>query len=1011
MAKDVIISVSVIPASELLTHIVLDLFETAQSAKKVLFQKDNFITFSTHLEKTAAILKELSKQNLDHSESLKSALTILNRELKAAKQLIEDCSKRNKLYLFFNCRKIVKQLDSSTKEISQALSLIPLASLDVSLSINDKLSELCKSMLEAEYQAAVVEEEILAKIELGIQERNGNHSYANNLLFQIAEALGLSTEKSALKKEYEEFIREIEDANVRKEQEESLQMDQIIALLENADAATSSEEKEKKYLERRNSLGNQHLLPLKGFYCSITHEVMVDPVETSSRQTFERSAIERWLAEGNNLCPLTNAPLDAAALRPNKTLRQSIEEWRDRNTIITIVNIKPQLQSDQEEEVLQALSLLHKLCIDKELHREWATLEDCISVLVGLLGRNNRDLRKEVLVILSILAKDSEDKMEKITRVDGALESIVRSLARQYEESKAALHLLLELSRSNVALDLIGNAQGCILLLLTMLSSEDNQVATEALQLLEILSLQKNNVKQMAKANYFKPLLQLLSSGPEDVRMCMAETLAEIELTNHSKLAIVKDGGLRPLIEMLAQGDLEAKKAAIKSLLQLSNLPQNGLQMIKEGAVRPLFEVLYCHSLQSPALREQVAATIMYLSISTANQESDGEQVSLLESEEDIFKLFSLISLTGPEIKQSILKTFHSLCQSPSGLDIRMKLRQLSAVQVLVPLCEVHQHSVRANAVKLFFCLTENAGDDSTFLEHVNQRCIETLLKIIRISNDVEEIASALGIIAYLPKNPEMNQWLLEAEALQIIYNCLNDGNRDVSYKSQVVGNAVGAICRFTVSTNQEWQHRVAEAGLIQVLVRLLASGTSFTKQNAAIALKQLSESSKNLSKPIKKRGPFLCCFSSPETGCPAHMGSCGVESSFCILEANAMDPLVRMLGEPDLQTTEAALDALLTLIDSQKPLDGIKVLDNANAIAAIIKLLSYDSAKLQWKCLKGLEMIFQLDELKRKYGGLVQMPLVDIAQKKASDMREIKSLAAKLLAQLGVLGAQSSFF
>ncbi|KAF4399013.1 hypothetical protein G4B88_023607 [Cannabis sativa] len=1011
MATDMMISAAVIPVSELLSHIVLSLFDTAQLAKKVVFQKENFITFSTHLEKTATILKEISKQNLDHSESLKSALVILNRELKAAKQLIEDCRERHKLYLLLNCRKIVKCLDDSTKEISRALSLISLASLDVSLSINDRLSELCKSMLEAEYQAAVLEEEILGKIELGIQERNGNRSYANNLLFQIAEALGLSTEKSALKKEYEKFKREIENANVRKEQEESLQMEQIITLLENADATTSSEEKEKKYLERRNSLGNQHLLPLKGFYCSITHEVMVDPVETSSGQTFERSAIEKWLAEGNNFCPLTKVPLDAAALRPNKTLRQSIEEWRDRNNIITIVNIKPQLQSTQEEEVLEALSMLHKLCMDKELHRDWATLEDCISVLIGLLSAKNREIRREVLVILSILAKDSEDKREKITRVDGALQFIVRSLARQSEESKVALHLLLELSTSNVALDLIGNAQGCILLLVTMLSSEDNQVATEALQLLEILSLQNSNVKQMAKANYFKPLLQLLSSGPDDVRMRMAETLAEIELTDHSKLVIVKDGGLQPLIEMLAQGDLEAKKVAIKSLLQLSSLPQNGLQMIKEGAVGPLFEVLYSHGLQLPALREQAAATIKFLSISTARQESEGEQVSLLESEDDIFKFFSLISFTGPEIKGSILKTFHTLCQIPSGLDIRMKLRQLSAVQVLVPLCEAEHHSVRANAVKLFFCLTKDADDHSTFLEHVNQRCIETLLRIIETSSDVEEIGAAMGIIAYLPRNLEMNQWLLEAEALRIIYTCLNNVNRDASYKSQVIGNVVRALCRFTVSTNQEWQHRVAEAGLIQVLVRLLASENSITKQNAAIALKQLSESSKNLSKPIKKRGAFLCCFSSPEIGCPAHMGSCGIQSSFCILEANAVDPLVRMLGEPDLETSEAALDALLTLIDSQKPQNGSKFLHNANAITAIIKLLSYDSVRLQLKCLKGLEMIFQLDELKRTYGASVQMPLVDIAQKKASDTKEIKSLAAKLLSQLGVLGVQSSFF
>lgn len=158
----------------------------------------------------------------------------------------------------------------------------------------------------------------------------------------------------------------------------------------------------------------------------------------------------------------------------------------------------------------------------------------------------------------------------------------------------------------------------------------------------------------------------------------MAETLAEIELTDHNKLSIVKDGALRPLVQMLSHGALEMKKVAVKSLLNLSKLPENGRQMITEGAVGPLFELLYRHSLSDPELREQVAATIMHLSLSTSTQEVDHEQVSLLDSDEDILKLFSLVSLTGPDIQPSILKTFHALCQSPSGSDVRMKLRQVS---------------------------------------------------------------------------------------------------------------------------------------------------------------------------------------------------------------------------------------------------------------------------------------------------------------------------------------------
>lgn len=167
----------------------------------------------------------------------------------------------------------------------------------------------------------------------------------------------------------------------------------------------------------------------------------------------------------------------------------------------------------------------------------------------------------------------------------------------------------------------------------------------------------------------------------------MAKALSEMELTDHNKLSIVEDGALRPLLQLLSNGDLEVKKVAVKALLHLSNLPQSGLRMIREGAVGPLFELLYRHSLSSPTLREQVAATIMHLAISTTLQEADQEQVFLLESEEDTFKFFSLISLTGPDIQRSILKSFHAMGQSPSGFNIRMKLRQVSILVELLGSC------------------------------------------------------------------------------------------------------------------------------------------------------------------------------------------------------------------------------------------------------------------------------------------------------------------------------------
>ena len=57
-----------------------------------------------------------------------------------------------------------------------------------------------------------------------------------------------------MKKELEEFKTEIENACLRKDLAEAIQMDQIIHLLEMADATSLPREKEQKYLAKCESL-------------------------------------------------------------------------------------------------------------------------------------------------------------------------------------------------------------------------------------------------------------------------------------------------------------------------------------------------------------------------------------------------------------------------------------------------------------------------------------------------------------------------------------------------------------------------------------------------------------------------------------------------------------------------------------------------------------------------------------------------------------------------------------
>lgn len=102
---------------------------------------------------------------------------------------------------------------------------------------------------------------------------------------------------------------------------------------------------------------------------------------------------------------------------------------------------------------------------------------------------------------------------EKIAKVENSIEPIVQFLGRRIGERKLAVTLLLELSKCASVCDCLGKVQGCIFLLVTMLSNTDAQAARDAKDVLDNLAYSDDNVILMAKNNYFVYLLQRLSSG------------------------------------------------------------------------------------------------------------------------------------------------------------------------------------------------------------------------------------------------------------------------------------------------------------------------------------------------------------------------------------------------------------------------------------------------------------------------------------------------------------------
>lgn len=166
------------------------------------------------------------------------------------------------------------------------------------------------------------------------------------------------------------------------------------------------------------------------------------------------------------------------------------------------------------------------------------------------------------------------------------------------------------------------------------------------------------------------------------MKVNMAATLADMELSDHYKSSLFEQGALNPLLQLITDGNDQMKEVAVRALHSLSSLPRNGWHMIRQGSVGTLLRLLY-HPLSSTNLRKQAAATIKHLAISTTHGNTGETLVSFFESDEEISTLFSCINLTVHELQESILQTFHALCQSPSASNVRRKLNEVQSDYVL----------------------------------------------------------------------------------------------------------------------------------------------------------------------------------------------------------------------------------------------------------------------------------------------------------------------------------------
>jgi hypothetical protein len=378
-----------------------------------LIEKESFRKLTKYIKDIHPVLMDLRQRDLRDTPAVRTALGSLQDDLRKAKTLIDNCVSKPKMYLLVYCRSIVYDAQHIIRDLAKSLQLMALASSEVSVDIRSNVNRLTEQMMNAQFQACQSKLVIINRIEQGLREHRTDQGFANDLLLDIARAVGIPVDASEISKELASFKREKDEAALRKEREEEAFMEQIIILLSRADAVYLPEADYRAgapytNIEKADITGTTELIsPLKSFICPLKGDVMVDPVSLVTGSCFERACIESWFDQGNATDSISNEKLTDLTLRPNTPVRQSIEEWRDRNCCIAILRAKSLLQSGDERKQIEALQTISQLCHRSNVNKDWIGTEGIVGDLVDLVKSGSKDVKIRALSALRVLVKDN----------------------------------------------------------------------------------------------------------------------------------------------------------------------------------------------------------------------------------------------------------------------------------------------------------------------------------------------------------------------------------------------------------------------------------------------------------------------------------------------------------------------------------------------------------------------------------------------------------------------------
>ncbi|KAJ0101636.1 hypothetical protein Patl1_05645 [Pistacia atlantica] len=780
----------------------------------------------------------------------------------------------------------------------------------------------------------------------------------------------------------------------QKKQAEALQLNQLIQLLYNTELVTRPENEEVPIYHQQ--------FPIESIICPLCNEVMKDPVAIVCGHSFERQAIQEHFKRGEKKCPTCREELPSLDLTPNFNLRSSIEEWKQREMDLKFQAAVVEINSNDHS-------------------RQNKALEDMQSLME----------------MPRYAAKTDEEfipKLEAIVQA-GAIRHTVKQIYKGETEAEA-LAVLLELSKRESLGEKIGKTKDCIPILVSLLHNDDSNVSENAHSVLQNLSSNTHFAVKMAEAGYYQPFVACFNQGSPETRSLMAAALMNMQLEENSIAVLKERPFIHNIIQLLSSNSPASKSACLKCINKFIPHPRMLNRLLSDPVTIPLLLGLISFVRSDPQLKQQ-AAEILALMVGACQhpQFQLFQGLQELQSEHNISLFLQLVASSEPQVKIQFL---HLLVELSYKSEKARDLIQSNddTIPNLFSSLDGDQPIVRRWALKLLHRISEGHPNGVQLPPSPGKEtAINSLATILTSSLDIEERSTASGIISRLPKDDDVvDEVLRKSEVLKAIHEviCSMDGEHfgiriPASQDECLLENALAALLHFTEPSKPELQRQVGKLQLYPSLIRVLSSGSSMAKQRAATALAQLSQSTSlsvsnatriatetNTSMPmlfLMKLLPdmSLCCSDSSEhpSLCSVHGAACSPRETFCLVKADAVKPLLKILSDIESGVAEAALMALETLLIDHSTLSpATAVIVDSQGVTAILQVLEKGSLSAKTKALDLFQKILKhtklTDPLFKKSERILIQLLDDVSLKKKVGL---------VLRQMDIIPDQSSYF